>query len=65
MTTSLNAALTLLHQYLKRNPAIQPYVSTYWQTKKHFTVPITVFDYFFSKSTGNIDMKIGVDSRTW
>ena len=64
MTTGLNVALTLLHQYLKRNPAIQLYLSTYWQTKKHFKVSITVFDYFFSKSTGNIDMKIGIDSHT-
>ena len=63
-TTGLNVALTLLHQYLKRNSAIQLHVSTYWQTKKHFKVPNTVFDYFFSKSTGNIDMKIGIDSRT-
>ena len=63
MTTRLNDALTLLHQYLKRNPAIQLYVSTYWQTKKNILRCQLRFLIFFSKSTGNIDMKIGIDSR--
>ena len=45
MTTGLNIALTMLYQYLKRNPSIQIYFSTYWQ-KQHFQVPITVFTFF-------------------
>ena len=33
--------------------------------KSIFEVPITVFDIFFSKSTGDIDIRIGIDSHAY
>ena len=64
MTTGLNVAPNLLYQYLKRNPSIQLYFSTSRQ-KSIFEVPTTIFNYFFfSKTSGDIVMSIGIDSRT-
>ena len=64
MSTGLNVALTLLYQYLKKNLSIQLYFSTYRQ-KSILEIPITVFNiFFFSKTTGDIHMNIGIESRT-
>ena len=64
MTIGINVALTLLYQYLKKK-SIHSTLLFYLSSKKAFLrsqLPFLII--FFTKPTGEIDLKFGIDSRT-